>query len=239
MHKVCSPLGHCSPEKQSRTQPDQQPAGQCKENEAFAEDKEGAPNATDIVVDGVKKHGDDNFRGGGDDSEQGEEHKDENQNHNGEEVEDEDNDGDDDGEDEICQIPDDKICDVARKHLSSLKGDQCTLISRTGRTYNRVHFIRFHDGTKFVVRVPRWGTADKCTEEDAFELRSQALTMNYIRRKTKLPVPEVLAYSNTVNNDLGHPYILMPFIEGTPVFDSGTSPERTSWKKSARRSFNQ
>lgn len=51
----------------------------------------------------------------------------------------------------------------------------------------------FTDGTKCAIRVPAHGTVKKWTNEDTFELRSQALKMMLIKRKTDVPVLEVIA----------------------------------------------
>ncbi|RDI86094.1 hypothetical protein Vi05172_g3885 [Venturia inaequalis] len=51
----------------------------------------------------------------------------------------------------------------------------------------------FTDGTKYAIRVPAHGAIKKWTNENAIELRSQALTMMLIKRKTDAPVLEVIA----------------------------------------------
>ena len=46
--------------------------------------------------------------------------------------------------------------------------------------YIRVWVLQFDDGSKYVLRIPRRGSRERWNEDDAFELRSQVLTMKLI-----------------------------------------------------------
>jgi len=93
----------------------------------------------------------------------------------------------------------------------------CVVVSRFEGSYNRVHVLRFEDSIKYVIRVPCFGWGIHWKQEDATSLRSQALTMRFIKRKTGIPMPEVYDYDTTLNNDIGAPYILMSFVEGRQI----------------------
>jgi aminoglycoside phosphotransferase (APT) family kinase protein len=118
-------------------------------------------------------------------------------------------------------IDDTKLVRLAQKHLGAKYGDNCQILDKKEGSYNRVHIMQFgdDDGFKFIIRVPGCGRPDTWTPEDAAALRSQALTMNYIKRHTQLPVPEVLAYENTCNNDFGHPFIITTFLKGWQLYE--------------------
>ncbi|KAI9872162.1 MAG: hypothetical protein M1830_002007 [Pleopsidium flavum] len=105
----------------------------------------------------------------------------------------------------------------ADSHRDSLELQSCSVISRLEGSYNRVHILQFADGIKYVIRVPCFGWGDRWTKEDAISLRSQALTMRYIKSNTALPLPEVYAYDATFENEIGAPYIGMSFVEGVAV----------------------
>jgi aminoglycoside phosphotransferase (APT) family kinase protein len=45
-------------------------------------------------------------------------------------------------------------------------------------------------------------------------LRNEAVLVQHIRHHTKCPVPEVVAFDETLDNSIGVPYILMKELEG-------------------------
>ena len=69
------------------------------------------------------------------------------------------------------------------------------------------------------VNVPADGFRGRWTKSDAQDIASEALTMQLVRRKTTIPVPEVFAFRATLENELRCPFILMEFIEGVPLHD--------------------
>jgi hypothetical protein len=44
--------------------------------------------------------------------------------------------------------------------------------------------------------------------------------MRYIHAKTLLPIPEIISYDTTFENEIGAPYTLMSFLHGTAVLDA-------------------
>lgn len=58
----------------------------------------------------------------------------------------------------------------------------------------------------YVVKIPSVGTAARWQKQDAYMLRSEFDTMKLIRESMKCPVPGVLAYSDTLDNDSGAPF---------------------------------
>lgn len=54
---------------------------------------------------------------------------------------------------------------------------------------------------------------------DARSLRSEALTMRYLRKITTIPIPEVFSFSESCDNELNCPFILMKYIDGKPLYD--------------------
>jgi hypothetical protein len=67
---------------------------------------------------------------------------------------------------------------------------------------------------KYVVRIPTVGIAAHWREQDPRELRSEFVTLRLIHEQTRCPVSEVIAYDNTVADDLGAPFILMKVCPG-------------------------
>ncbi|KAF2033129.1 hypothetical protein EK21DRAFT_86563 [Setomelanomma holmii] len=62
---------------------------------------------------------------------------------------------------------------------------------------------------RWIIKVPCTGTAQRWQATDAYMLRNDAQTMRYIYGNTSIPVPEILAFSDSLDNDLGAPYVLM------------------------------
>ncbi|KAF2796122.1 hypothetical protein K505DRAFT_238448 [Melanomma pulvis-pyrius CBS 109.77] len=67
---------------------------------------------------------------------------------------------------------------------------------------------------KYVLKVPLHGTPGRWRDEDADMLHSEANLLNYIRRNTNVPVPEVIMFDNRVWNEINAPYILMKKLPG-------------------------
>lgn len=79
--------------------------------------------------------------------------------------------------------------------------------------------VVFSDGASWLFKVPAAGTPDRFSDAHAEALRSEACTMRLLRRETSIPVPEVFAFSDSCSNELGHPFILMQYIEGRPLYE--------------------
>jgi hypothetical protein len=83
--------------------------------------------------------------------------------------------------------------------------------------YNYIRIYNVLTGSNagaYVVKIPSVGTALRWQKQDGYMLRSEFGTINFIRERTKCPVPEVIAYADTLNNDLGAPFILMKACTG-------------------------
>lgn len=95
--------------------------------------------------------------------------------------------------------------------------------SPTGRVLTRhtgscnVVFIEFSDGIRYVIRIPATGWGCRFTETAKCSLRSQVFTMQFIRKKTTIPVPNVYAFSSEMSNVIGALYIIISFISGCRV----------------------
>ena len=91
------------------------------------------------------------------------------------------------------------------------------VVSRLSGSYNLVHIVEFHDGLRYVIRVPATGWGGQFTETARRSFISQALTMRLLSKETTIPIPEVYAFDAASTNEIGAPYILMSFIPGDTV----------------------
>ncbi|EAS27217.3 uncharacterized protein CIMG_10419 [Coccidioides immitis RS] len=96
-------------------------------------------------------------------------------------------------------------------------------------TYHILFKLEFDDGVHWLLKVPANGYPDAFDAVSARALRSEALTMRLIQRKTKAPVPTVYHFDDTLNNELHCPFILMEYVDGRPLyeiwFDQNVDPE--------------
>ena len=86
-------------------------------------------------------------------------------------------------------------------------------------SYHILYLITFTDNTTWLFKFPGTGYSPTWTPAHARKLRSEAMTMKYIKKRTtKLPVPEVYGFDESVENIVGAPYIAMEFIKGVTMF---------------------
>ena len=86
-------------------------------------------------------------------------------------------------------------------------------------SYHVLYPIVFRDRTRWLLKVPADGTRDKFGQSNASALHSEALTMLLLKRETSIPLPEVFAFSDTCDNELNCPFILIEYVEGKPLYD--------------------
>lgn len=43
--------------------------------------------------------------------------------------------------------------------------------------------------------------------------------MRYLQKKTTIPIPDVFSFSDSCDNELNCPFILMKYIDGKPLYD--------------------
>jgi aminoglycoside phosphotransferase (APT) family kinase protein len=88
------------------------------------------------------------------------------------------------------------------------------LINRLNGAFNVAYIVQGADGRKVCVRVPACGWTERWTKLDADLLRATALGMKYIEKTSDLPIPRILSYDITMNNEIGAPHTIMTFLEG-------------------------
>ena len=86
-------------------------------------------------------------------------------------------------------------------------------------SYHVVYTVDFNDGVRWAFKVPVKGTRDKFDDFRANRLRSEALTMQLLKRETTIPLPEVYSFSASIDNELNCPFILMQFMPGKSVYE--------------------
>ncbi|KAF2139943.1 uncharacterized protein K452DRAFT_274515 [Aplosporella prunicola CBS 121167] len=117
----------------------------------------------------------------------------------------------------VLDIPDAGLIILALNLIPGADDDEITVIGKTKGQNNAVYILQYGQGLKICIRIPACGWGSRWTAADAAALRNVALTMRYVKKHTRLPVPSMFAYDISFNNAINAPYIAMEFMEGKPL----------------------
>lgn len=93
---------------------------------------------------------------------------------------------------------------------NALEQDYCPDIAKFAEGgFNKVFLLRAKNGREVVARIPT-----PVAGPPHYTTASEVATMDFLRDILKLPVPNVLAYSTSLDNPIGTEYILMERVEG-------------------------
>jgi hypothetical protein len=99
----------------------------------------------------------------------------------------------------------------------------CRVTHRKEGSFHHAVFLAIEIGgdleQEYLLKIPAHGTPQHWRPGDGFMLENEARLMQHILYHTQCPVPEVVAYDESLNNEIGAPYILMKKIEGIPALD--------------------
>ncbi|PFH45300.1 hypothetical protein AMATHDRAFT_44171 [Amanita thiersii Skay4041] len=111
-----------------------------------------------------------------------------------------------------------KLVNIA-SHIRSVPSTDCTIDIEKPLygSFNLVYVITFSDATKWIARIPIHGVKESWSDRAAASMESQALTMRFIKQNTTIPIPEIIHYDTTLDNELGAPFVLMSWLDGKSV----------------------
>ncbi|KAL1862678.1 hypothetical protein Daus18300_008476 [Diaporthe australafricana] len=99
---------------------------------------------------------------------------------------------------------------VCRQQLKISVGRPCNASFYASGAFNKLYLV-ICDDQSFLMRV----TLPVCPH---FKTRREVATLRWVRDHTKIPVPEVLAFEDNNNNDIGFEWILMELMPGVPAY---------------------
>jgi hypothetical protein len=70
---------------------------------------------------------------------------------------------------------------------------------------------------RYVIKIPCTGTPARWQEADAYMLRNEVRTMQHIWKNTGVSIPEVIGFSDSLDNVFGAPYVVMRAVGGIPA----------------------
>ncbi|KAL8825988.1 MAG: hypothetical protein Q9191_004072, partial [Dirinaria sp. TL-2023a] len=88
--------------------------------------------------------------------------------------------------------------------------------------------LAFNDGTRWILKVPAAGYEGSWDSLAANALRSEALMMRKLSSETTIPVPAVYSFNTSLENELNCPFILMQYMNGTPLYHGWFNEESES-----------
>jgi hypothetical protein len=124
----------------------------------------------------------------------------------------------------IRAIPDDRFKRLALLFIDIngwLEEEDCNVLARFEGGYHHVVMLRVYDGdgdVDYVIKVPAVGTDARWSEADAHNMASEASLMRHLSQHTNIPVPEIVASDETLDNILGAPFMLMKKMPGEPSY---------------------
>lgn len=104
----------------------------------------------------------------------------------------------------------DAIAQVVRRHLGITSPSQCVVTFHSSGTYNKLYHIHSPVHGRYLMRVI-------LPVDPHNKARGEVATLQLVRRKTDIPVPVVVAYDDTSDNEIGFEWILMELLEGKPA----------------------
>ncbi|KAK3947304.1 phosphotransferase enzyme family-domain-containing protein [Pseudoneurospora amorphoporcata] len=104
----------------------------------------------------------------------------------------------------------DAIAQVVRRHLGITSPSQCVVTFHSSGTYNKLYHVYSPVHGRYLMRVI-------LPVDPHNKTRGEVATLQLVRRKTDIPVPVVVAYDDTSDNEIGFEWILMELLEGKPA----------------------
>ena len=103
----------------------------------------------------------------------------------------------------------DAVTQVCRRVLKVAPEDHCVVTFHAEGAFNKLYLVDSSRG-KSLLRV-------SLPVDPGHKTRGEATTLRWIRRNTEVPVPGVIAFDNSRDNEIGFEWILMELMPGVPA----------------------
>lgn len=101
------------------------------------------------------------------------------------------------------------VTKVCRNNLPEKEAKTCEVSFHTEGMFNKLYLVQTSE-RKLIMRI----TLPLCPRS---KTRGEVTTLRFLRRETKVPVPEVIAFNDSAENEIGFEWILMEFMPGAPL----------------------
>jgi len=118
-----------------------------------------------------------------------------------------------------------RVLELAQSIWVGASPEEITIERMAGGGFNRIIGLsrtigsQEEEKTQYVLRIPRF---------DAAQLDREIAVLQFVRRYSKLPVPEVVGFNETSNNVLGDPYMVQKRVPGFDLYSSFPKLDHTS-----------
>lgn len=99
---------------------------------------------------------------------------------------------------------------VCRKSLPVNDQETCQASFYTQGAFNKIYLVQTSQ-QQFLIRI----TLPVCPHT---KTRGEVTTLRFLRRKTTIPVPEVIAFDDSADNEIGFEWILMELMPGVSAY---------------------
>jgi aminoglycoside phosphotransferase (APT) family kinase protein len=104
----------------------------------------------------------------------------------------------------------DNIAQVCRRALGHSTDDRCLVAFHAEGAFNKLYLVESPRGTSLLrVSLP---------VDPGHKTRGEVTTLRWIRRTTHVPVPKVIAFDDTQDNEIGFEWILMELMPGVSAY---------------------
>ncbi|RPA92820.1 hypothetical protein L873DRAFT_1847508 [Choiromyces venosus 120613-1] len=111
--------------------------------------------------------------------------------------------------------------------VKPLRWDKASLRSAMGAINLHLELV-FEDGLSWMARLKRHNTSTPPAAVRSYLIRSEVATYSFLKKQTRVPVPEVFAYDLDSDNSVGTGYILMETIKGKNLLSASPTNEQLS-----------
>lgn len=118
-----------------------------------------------------------------------------------------------------------RVLELAQSIWVGASPEEITIERMAGGGFNRIIGLsrtigsQEEEKTQYVLRVPRF---------DAAQLDREVAVLQFVRRYSEIPVPEVVGFNETSNNVLGDPYMVQKRVPGFDLYSSFPKLDHTS-----------
>ena len=103
--------------------------------------------------------------------------------------------------------------------LRHVQGDSASVKFHAGGAFNKLYTVTISSSNEAVKEPRSFIFRATLPVEPFYKTASEVATLRYLARRTSVPVPGVIAYDCTVENELGFEWIMMEKIEGVVLGD--------------------
>lgn len=103
------------------------------------------------------------------------------------------------------------IEDVCRQQLAIPSEDPCTVTYHASGLFNKLYIVNYTRGPDLIIRV-------SLPVYPHHKTRAEVATLRWVRKNTRVPVPEVFGFDDSNDNEIGYEWILMEFMQGVSAY---------------------